>query len=173
MSVGNIRNIFNSGLKVGTNAGVTATLAGISGSKIKLVAAIGESDLLTNVEIRKELTGLVSTANGDATVTGTGTLFLTELAAGDKVRITDTGELLTVLSVTNNLAFEATANSGSTEASSKIYKIEDITAAAANAPVLPWLIPGLIESISGLGLQVALLSSTTDCHLTAYGGITH
>jgi len=173
MTIGRLplRNITESGMQVGTNAGVICTLAGVTGSKLKLADIIGESDANTVVEIRKELTGTVSTAVGDATVTGTGTLFTTELAAGNQVRITDTGELLTVSSVTTALAFEATGNSGNNEASSKIYKIVAKFSILASDK-MPDITPGMIESISGLGLQVAILTSTTDCHLNIWGGIT-
>lgn len=59
-------------------------------------------------------TGTVATTNTDATITGTGTSFTTDLAAGDKVAIA--GTVYVVDSVTDDTHFEATVAAGATAA---------------------------------------------------------
>ncbi len=61
---------------------------------------------------RYAATGTVAIANGDATVTGTGTAFKSELIPGDEVKIGSVFK--TVLSVTDDTHFEASSNYGST-----------------------------------------------------------
>lgn len=54
--------------------------------------------------------GTIALTSGDATVTGTGTSFTTQVEAGDKIRVSST--TYTVLSVTNDTELELTASAG-------------------------------------------------------------
>lgn len=94
---------------ISSSANSPTILKGVCGSN-----GAGATELI----ITAKLTGTVSTTSGDATVTGTGTSFTSELEVGDWVYIDDTGELLKVSSITNDTSFEATANSSNNEASS-------------------------------------------------------
>jgi hypothetical protein len=60
---------------------------------------------------RLTLTGTTGWTAGNASVTGSGTAFLTELVAGDTI-IAPNGTVVTVLSITNNTSLTLTANYG-------------------------------------------------------------
>jgi hypothetical protein len=70
--------------------------------------------------VKHTLTGTVATSSGDATVTGTGTAFSTELAADDSILIGSTA--YTVLSITSDTSLELTANAAAT-ASAQTLKL--------------------------------------------------
>lgn len=154
--------------KAGTNAGATATISAVSGKRIHLESIHGFNDAATIIEVRNALSGTVATSSGDATVTGTGTAFTTELEAGDTIRVTDTGEILVVSSITSDTSLEATANSSNNEASSAAVRLiaEFKPAAAGNINLA---INGAIYGSVGKALDIALLSSTADCAVTAVG----
>lgn len=81
--------------------------------------------------VRSQLTGTSATSTADATVTGTGTKYLTEVKIGDELIIGSvTGQ---VLSITSDTALELTANAGATVAATIAYKVSD--ASAADRPV--------------------------------------
>ena len=152
----------------GTTGGCTATLTPASTKRAYLSSIFGFNDEAGVIEVRNALTGTVSTTSGDATVTGTNTLFLTELEVGDAVRVTDTSELLYVSSITSNTAFEATANSGSNEVSSAAVRFLGEFGTAASAP-LDINIDGGLWGSYGKALNVVIINSSADCALTILG----
>jgi hypothetical protein len=92
-----------------------------SGLKTKSIVDSGttagkSSELITSAGITqfageapgKVLTGTLAATAADATISGTNTLFTTELKIGDVVKLFD-GQEVTVLSITSATAFEATA----------------------------------------------------------------
>lgn len=81
---------------------------------------------LDRAEFRKfiKLTGTVSVTNGSATITGSGTDFLTSLAAGHQVIIG--AQTLTIQSVTNNTSATATTNSTATASGQTCYRSKRI-----------------------------------------------
>lgn len=152
----------------GAGSGCTATLTPDSDKRAYLSYIFGFNDEAAVIEVRNALTGTLSTTSGDATVTGTGTLFLSELEPGDSIRVTDTSEVLVVSSITDDTHFEATANSGSNEASSAAVRMLAEFSTVANAP-LDIQVNGALWSSYGKPLTIALLSSTSDCSLTVTG----
>lgn len=91
---------------------------------LKLLAASYLKDQSTSagVKVVNGITGqgTIALTSGDATVTGTGTSFTTQVEANDKIRVG--GVTYTVLSVTNDTALELTANAGA-NVSTTAYKI--------------------------------------------------
>jgi hypothetical protein len=75
------------------------------------------------------LTGNVAVTSGSNTVTGTGTSFLTQLKAGDKLIFNDTSEVREIASITNNSTLKLRTAAGATDASTgfkKRYESGDI-----------------------------------------------
>lgn len=168
------RDVFNV-YKAGTNAGATASIAAVSGKQIYLNSIHGFTDQSTIIEIRNDLTGTLSTTSGDATVTGTGTSFTSELEVGQAVRVTDTSEVLYVSSITSDTEFEATANSSNNEASSaavvlhaEVKPYYDDTWTADEA-LINYQFGGGIRSSKGKALDVVILASTANCAINAIG----
>jgi Secretion system C-terminal sorting domain len=62
-------------------------------------------------------TGTITTSAASATVTGTGSLFLTEISVGNIIKTTGNVVIGTVLSITSNTLLTLTANAASTNAS--------------------------------------------------------
>lgn len=155
-------------LAIGTTAGCTVTLNAVTGKRLYLDSIHGFNDKKSVLEIRNDLTGTVSTTTGDATVTGTGTLFLTELVVGDTIRVTDTSEVLKVLSIASNTSLEATTNASNNEASSALVRLiaRQITGVDE---AIDYHCNGALWSSIGKSLTVALLTSTADCSLTVTG----
>jgi len=152
----------------GTNAGCTVTLNAVTGKRLYLDSINGFNDKKSVLEIRNDLTGTVSTTTGDATVTGTGTLFLTELVVGDTIRVTDTSEVLKVLSIASNTSLEATTNASNNEASSALVRLINRQITEVDKP-FNFNCGGAMWSSIGKSLTVALLTSTADCSLTVTG----
>jgi len=100
-------------------------------------------------DVLHDLTGTAATANGDATVTGTNTLFLTELAIGDTIKIGSvTGE---ILSIASNTSLELTANANALVAATTFYKLAEASAAARpSATDTSWQ---KIADVEGFGYQ--------------------
>lgn len=67
--------------------------------------------------------GTVTVTNGDATVTGVGTAFLANVAAGDIFTIVGSGVTYTIGSITNDTSLELTGNYTGTTASGQSYVI--------------------------------------------------
>jgi|TARA_Y100000310_G_scaffold90528_2_gene87817 hypothetical protein len=154
--------------KAGTNAGATATLLAVSGKTIYLESISGFNDAAAIIEVRNSLTGTIAITNTDATITGTGTAFTTELIVGDTIRHTDSAEVFIVDSITNDTSLEATVAASSTDASSAAVRLvaEFKPAAAGNINIV---VGGSLFGSRGTTLDVALLSSTADCSITATG----
>ena len=146
-----------------TTGGCSVTFAAVSGRNIYLDAVTGFSDANSIIEAKTALTGTLATTV-DPTVVGTNTLFLTELAAGDIVKISDTSEYLEVLSVTTNLAFEATTSAVNVDASSVGHVIAGRSACLANTDI-NWQANGTVKGKEGKALIVALLTSTSAAHI--------
>lgn len=155
-------------LSIGTNAGCTVTLNAVSGKRTYLDSIHGFNDKKSVLEIRNDLTGTVSTTTGDATVTGTNTLFLTELVVGDTIRVTDTSEVLKVLSIASNTSLEATTNASNNEASSALVRLIARQITVTNETI-DYHCNGAMWSSIGKSLTVDLLTSTADCSLTVTG----
>lgn len=71
------------------DSGIISTFNSTSGYVITRLTDTTFSIVLDSTSVYHTLTGAVTATNGSATVTGVGTLFLTELAAGRKIRIID------------------------------------------------------------------------------------
>lgn len=155
----------------GTNAGCSITLSAVAGRQRYLDTCTGFTDKVGGsvIEARTALTGTLSTTVGDATVTGTNTLFTTELEAGRLIRITDTSEYLTVLSITDATHFEATATSGSNEASSGAFMIAGRTSVDTANENFNWTPQGAVKSVAGQALTVVILESTAACFANGVG----
>lgn len=81
--------------------------------------------------------GTVTVTNTDATVTGSGTLWLAEIAAGDWFSLQGQGNPeYQVLSVTSNTALELTTTYAGTTESGKLYAISRDFTANYNIPIL-------------------------------------
>lgn len=91
----------------------------------------GGCPVKVNPTLKKTITGAVAVSSGSATVTGTGTAFLTELRKGDNVRINDTLEVRRVLNIASNTSLTLTTNAGATDASSTL----DVMEAACNGEI--------------------------------------
>ena len=89
----------------------------------------------------KALTGTISVTNGSANVTGTGTLFTTEVKAGDKILIATVE--YTVRSVTTNTALVLTANYAGTTASGLSTSRKFVRWSSANQGKAPNVYPTL------------------------------
>jgi hypothetical protein len=68
-------------------------------------------------------TGTVTVTNGDATVTGVDTLFLTEVTIGDIFTVVDDNVFYEVASITNDLNLELSANYAGVTGGTKAYAI--------------------------------------------------
>lgn len=95
---------------------------------------VDTATLLQSLSIGATPTGTVSTTSGSATITGTNTIF-TDLRPGQQIIISDTSEVLTILSIASATSMSATANAANTEASSA-YRIIIV---ADGDPVIPAL----------------------------------
>ena len=154
--------------KAGTTTGAEVSLTAVTGKRIYLESLMGFADVATIIEVRNDLTGTLATTNTDATVTGTSTLFTTELVVGDTIRIGVTNEILEVLSITSNTSLEATTNSGFSQATTASERIiGEYKLAAAGNIAIP--VGGAFYSSVGRGLDVKILTSTADCAITASG----
>lgn len=90
-----------------------------------------ESDLITALSAPYfDGTGTIATTDTDATVTGTGTAFTTELAVGYKVK-TAGGQILEVDSITDDTHFEATAAATADEATAAFTFMQQVVWATA------------------------------------------
>lgn len=154
-------------LKFGTTDGASITVPAVTGKHIYIGAIHGATDLnQCTIEMTSPLSGTLSTASGDATVTGTGTDFINELYVGACVKVSDTSEILYVSSITDATHFEATANSNNDEASSSAilfmfsgeYSRGNIDAHFANGH------PGF-KGVYGKSVTVNMTDSTNTCSL--------
>lgn len=104
------------------------------------------------------LTGTVEVTNGDATVTGTDTLFTTQVAAGDVIEIY--GLSVTVLSVTNPTHLELTTNWGYGGAftGEPVYLLEGTPFTEINL----WPIPATAGYLLNVLYQIAPTQITAD-----------
>jgi hypothetical protein len=154
--------------KAGTNAGASISLTAVSGKSIFLESINGFNDAATIIEVRNDLTGTIAIANTDATITGTGTFFTKELSVGNTIRHTDSGQVFEVLSIASDTSLEATTNASSTDVSSAAVRLiaEFKPSAAGNINIT---VGGAMWSSSGKALDIALLTSTADCSITATG----
>ena len=165
-----ISNIDNSGLKVGTNAGVKATVTGVTGKKLKFVRVAGVSDKNTYLELRTTQTGTIATTATSTAVVGTNTLFTSELVAGDKIRVTSNNELLTVATVTDDTNIVLSAAASNTVASSAYELVREKTYALANTTIDNGNNIEVVEGLSGKDVHAFITDSTSNCYLTLYAG---
>ncbi len=102
-----------------------------------------ESDNYALTEVRlqfqKNLTGALTFTSGSAAVTGSSTLFSTELAVGDIIILDADETWSTVLSIESNTALTlgaVYAGTGGSGASSEVWGFQDV--AIQSALTLPW-----------------------------------
>jgi hypothetical protein len=152
----------------GTTLGASVVLTPDSDKRIYLAHIFGFTDSVNPaiVEVSNALTGTVSTSLGSPTVTGTGTNFTNELEVGDTIRITDTSEVLVVLSITSNTVLTATTNSANNELSSAAVRLiaEFSTEVSKN---FNEKIDKNLWGSYGKAVTVALSASVADCAITA------
>jgi len=165
-----ITNINDSGLKTGTNAGVKATVSGVSGKKLRIVRVAGGSDKNTHVEIRTTQNGTIATTATSTAVVGTNTLFSSELVAGDKIRVTSNNELLTVATVTDDTNIVLSAAASNTVASSAYELVKEKTPSLANTTIDNGNNIEIIEGVTGKDVHAFITDSTSSCYLTLYAG---
>src|SRR5262249_50389777 len=99
----------------------------------------------------KTLTGTVSTGNNSPTVTGSGTLFTTELVAGDLIARTDGTVLGTVSSIQSATSLTLTGNASVNNLSNVSYGKEAVPGSSDD----------VVISSSGTGFTVTLDTTTT------------
>lgn len=151
----------------GTNAGASVTFAAITGKSIYLDKVTGYTDSATStVEAKTALTGTLATTSGSAVVVGTSTLFLTELALGDVVKIGTTGELMTVSILTDDTHFTATATSGNNQSTIASHVLCGKTGAIANTDV-NWQANGTVIGKVGKALIVSIMTSASASFIQA------
>lgn len=68
------------------------------------------------------LSGTITVSSGSSSVTGVGTSFLSQLRAGDKIRVDATSEVYTIDSITNNTLLTLTSNVSTAAAGSNFFK---------------------------------------------------
>ena len=102
-----------------------------------------ESSDYAHTEIRlqfqESLTGTVTLTNGSTAVTGSSTLFTTELAVGDRIILDADETWATILSIESNTALTLSAvyaGTGGSGAGSKVWGFEDKI--IQSALTLPW-----------------------------------
>lgn len=154
----------------GTNATITNTAALVveSGN-----VGIGTGSPVSNLQITgnalSALTGTVSTTSGSATVTGSGTLFVTELNAGDAIKIGS--NIYTVSSITNNTSLVITVNASATTSGVTGYRdtnLIDLQTAAGNSAVKVDR-SGILTTVQGITFNSASTSRKTSIYGSIWG----
>jgi Secretion system C-terminal sorting domain len=88
----------------------------VSNAKAATISSIGSGNWSATAWPNTARTGTITTSNASATVTGAGSLFLTEISVGNILKTAGNVVIGTVLSVTNNTTLILTANALSTNA---------------------------------------------------------
>jgi hypothetical protein len=135
-------------------------------------AAIVTSDTTKTqirLQIKKSLTGTLTLTNGSAAVSGSGSVFLTELEVGDKIILDDDETWAEILSIESNTALTLTiaySGTGGSGSGSKVWGFEDKYIQAALS--LPWENDKL-----DAGMEVKWQAKSTDgTSITVDGSIT-
>ncbi|MCA1368065.1 hypothetical protein I6F15_11695 [Bradyrhizobium sp. BRP14] len=80
--------------------------------------------LKVNPPVKTTIAGTVAVTSGSAALTGTGTTFTTQLRVGANVRLTDTGEIYRIASITDNLTATLDRSVTTSDASSALEVME-------------------------------------------------
>jgi hypothetical protein len=131
------KSIFGFG---GISLGLIGTIDGIEGASAlgSNTLGLGPANIYFGNFSATTLTGTVDTTSGDATVTGTGTAFDTELAVGDIINIVGITGNLQVASIASATSLELTANASATVAGAAATQINAVNLGGVDGVTLKY-----------------------------------
>ncbi|WP_127716899.1 LamG-like jellyroll fold domain-containing protein [Halobacteriovorax sp. HLS] len=121
----------------------------------------------TRERIRKYLSGTVDIASGTSTVTGTSTLFTTELLVGQRIRIGN--EFFTVASIANDTSLNVTEVAIDNSSTANLSLVEGLTYKIASED----FVPRRIVDDSNLALSVSHMLGATGESIIYSSGLTN
>lgn len=164
-------SIRSSSVTQGTNAGVVASLSGVTGKITQVAGIIGYTDTASLISFAKQLTGTLSISSSTDDIVGVGTLFTSELNVGDVLLLFDGTniEYLTILTITDDTNIVTTANATNSFSGVGVYSALAITKTLANVMINADLTAQNLVSNTSKGIAIAIHTSTSACTLTITG----